>query len=131
MEMKKPQPLPRSPSLYTSVGGTLKLEEVVKRWAALAKGSTELRPPLRQALQDDSVQEHLVRLLGGALGGPYPGTLDDLRRFFASPGAAESPQEMATLLGLLEKAMQESGEGPRTTKDVMTALAPLRTAPTE
>ncbi len=126
---EKPKGLPRTPSLYTQVGGTRKLEQVVDRLAEKAEATPELREPLRKALEGADVKQRLTRLLAGALGGPYPGTRADLERYLTGLGEGTTPRERAVLLRLLDEALKEAGVGPRTCQEVQKTLAPLRAPP--
>jgi truncated hemoglobin YjbI len=132
MEGKKEAPLPRTPSLYTRMGGTVVLEKVVDRFVARASTSTELREPVRDAFRNQDaakLKQRLVRRFGAALGGPYPGTVDDLGRTIRSLGEDVTSQDMGVLLGILDKAVDDEGVGPHTRKEVMTTLAPVRNPP--
>src|SRR5437763_6944025 len=95
LEVDKPKPLPRTPSLYTRVGGLSKLEQIVDRLAEKAEATPQLREPLRKALEAADVKRRLTRLLAAALNGPYPGTLADLQRYLIGLGEGTTPQEMA------------------------------------
>src|SRR4051812_37438063 len=89
----KPEALPRTPSLYTDLGGMSKLEQIVDRLAEKAEAAPELREPLREALQSAEVKRRLTRLLAASLNGPYPGTLADLKRYVIGLGEGTTPQE--------------------------------------
>jgi truncated hemoglobin YjbI len=132
MEGQKQNPLSRTPSAYTRLGGTVPLEKIVDRFAARARESAELGQPLRDAFRDQDaaqLKQRLVRRLGAALGGPYPGSVDDLARTFRSLADDVSSQDLAALLTLLDRAMDDEGVGPDTRKEVMTTLAPVRNPP--
>ncbi len=132
MEGQKAAPVSRTPSPYTRLGGTAGLEKVVDHFVARAAASTELRPPLREAFRGEDVgplKQRLVRGLGAALGGPYPGTLEDLRRTLLSLSEDTGYQDMGVLLGLLDRAMEDADVGPRARQDVLAALKPLRQPP--
>jgi truncated hemoglobin YjbI len=129
LEVENNKPLPRRQSLYTGVGGTSKLEQLVDRLAEKAEATPELREPLRKALQEADVKKRLTHLLSAALGGPYPGTLADLQRYLGGLGGGTTPQDRAVLLRLLDESLKESGVGPKTHQEVLKTLEPLRAPP--
>ena len=127
MERKKETPLPRQPSLYTRLGGTARLETVANRFLALAASSPELSEPIRQAIRDaDHARQkaRLVRSLGAALGGPYPGTQTDLSDFFDSLGVEITAPDRAVLLSLLNQALKEAGCRADDRKEAITTIEP-------
>jgi truncated hemoglobin YjbI len=133
MEGQKKAPLPRKPSLYTDLGGDAKLEVVVDKFVERAAASSRLREPIRAAFQGEDttdLKRQLVRRLGAALGGPYPGTKKDLQQFLVSLAGSEevNAEDMNVLLGLLDQAMKDAGVG-RARKEVMTSLEEVRTLP--
>lgn len=132
MEGQHPGPLPRNPSLYTQMGGSAKLKEVVSRFLALAGTAPEVREPIRAAFSGPGVVElnqKLARQLAAALGGPSPGTLEDLGKTLKSLPGEPTPADIEALLNVLDKAMQECDLGERTRKEILDALAPLKAAP--
>ena len=128
MEGQKQAPVPRRPSLYTDVGET-RLEKVAEHFVARASASPRLREPVRAAIREADegpLKNRLVRRLGAVLGGPYPGGLEDLRQFFVSLAPDLDSKDMAVLLGLLDRSLEDSAVGPRSRQEVMTILEPLR-----
>jgi hypothetical protein len=132
MEGQKQAPEVRRPSLYTQLGGAAGLEKIVDRLATRGAGAPELSAPVREAFRepDERQKERLVRQLGAALGGPYHGTLADLRKALVlSEDEEPTPQDLDVLLRLLDGALTDSGVGPRLRQETMTALGPLRNLP--
>jgi truncated hemoglobin YjbI len=130
MEGQKSKPLPRKPSLYTNLGGTAKLEQIVARFVTRVAEDSQLREPVRNAFQWADVtglEGELVRRLGAVLGGPYPGTLENLRELFTSEVEDLTADDMGALLKLLDAAMADVGCRTSDRQDAMKTLAPLRT----
>jgi truncated hemoglobin YjbI len=129
LEGQKPNPLPRTPSVYTRMGGTAKLETVVDSFVDLAAASTDLPEPIRDHFRGPDtakLKKGLVRQLGAALGGPYHGTLEELKRALGSPDQEVTSKDAAVLLRLLDRAMESSEVPGDVRQQVLAALQPLR-----
>src|SRR5215471_17038475 len=72
MEQPKPKPLPRTPSLYTRLGGSARLEKIADAFVAEVQKTDAVREPIKEAFREDpeARQQALVHHLGAACGGP-------------------------------------------------------------
>ena len=120
MEGQKPDPLPRTPSLYTRLGGEAGITRAVDGFLARVAAERAGKGPGRPA-PEAGVKRQLVRLIGAATGGPQRPTDQDREAARALRGA-----DFDALAGALAGALDEGKAGAKEQEELKAALEPLR-----
>lgn len=110
LEQPRNNPLKRTPSAYSHLGGEQKVRQLVDQYADTVAGSAEVRQSVRQAFTppDGPARTELVRQLSIALGGPYREKADRWKLALSGGAADATDADRAALLAMLDQALQQS-----------------------
>lgn len=115
IEQPKPHPVVRKPSLYARIGGYDKVEAIVEDFSKRQGNSV---------FKEERVKRRLIEHLSAALGGPWSGGPEELRRFLLD---IDHQQGAAEIMRGLEQSIRATDLGERTLSEVLAALQPKTT----
>jgi hemoglobin len=127
MEGQKPNPLPRTPSLYARLGGEPGIKAIVDDLVANVLASDKIRDPHKAHLQQGDVaglKRKLIDQVGEATGGPQKYKGKNMKDAHAGLGITDA--DFDALVEALVQALNKNKVGEAEKKELLGLLAPLR-----
>jgi hemoglobin len=127
MEGHKPNPLPRTPTLYARLGGEPGIKAVVEDLVANVLASDKIRPQHKAHLQQGDVaglKRKLIDQIGEATGGPQKYKGKSMKDAHAGLGITDA--DFDALVEALVQALDKNKVGEAEKKELLGLLAPLR-----
>jgi len=127
MEGQKPNPLPRTPSLYVRLGGEPGIKAVVDDLVINVVASDKIRPQHKSPFQQGDVaglKRKLIDQISEASGGPQKYQGKNMKDAHAGLGITDA--DFDALVEALVQALDKNKVGEAEKKELLGLLAPMR-----